>query len=661
MVTPHAVASLGNLALGGFLVILAVLVATRSLDRAARAPLALYLLFVGGNYAIDAVAFGFDIINTTQSPARYVSLILAFLDPPLLLIFALITAYGPLSRVRKTLIAVPAVGIALVFLATRPDTAYMSAWDLRGLYLAEMASYYLLSFAFILDGYLRETKSIQRERLGTLAIAVGLVTLPRIPLLVMDMGRMGVPDTFLPPVTVLSMVVGLAAMVGITLLAIRARAKGTPHHASAARTGRALAALCAVVAAEWTLLLIPGLSQPAYAMLFSFRWFLFAAVFANGMQRHDLLDLRDNARRRVRTAFRGALLGVGVFQLAALLLVLPGASLLLAFSGSIGILAVCGLGYIAFRDAAPSPSGDLAWRKQTLYRAHLELGTPPGELENLRERLGLSEREARAAHDLVELERATPTRAPDLEEGVTYLDRYDVQRFLGAGAFGRAFLAFDRHASERVVLKELLDAWRHSPEALERFRREAQTALRVDHPNLVAFRGLETTQRGHVLVLAYIEGRSLRQLVAEGPLDETQVTRLADGLLNGLDALHAAGIVHRDVKPDNIIIQSDGTPVLLDFGASTDDANQTRLATDNPGTRAYMPPEQAAGARVTPSSDLYALAATLWEALTAQPHPRGAPPAAWHDALKRALHPDPARRPQRASDFRRLLPGLKQS
>src|SRR5581483_2197030 len=156
---------------------------------------------------------------------------------------------------------------------------------------------------------------------------------------------------------------------------------------------------------------------------------------------------------------------------------------------------------------------------------------------------------------------------------------------------------------------------------------------------------------GHVLVLSYVEGETLAERFARGgPLSRAEAMALAEDVLAGLAALHERGIVHRDVKPENVMLRRDGRAVLLDFGCAAEGAEQgTRLDAGHPGTPAYMSPEQARGGRVGPASDLYALALILREGL------QGAIPTDWEGPLRAALDPDPSRRFASAEAFRDAL------
>jgi eukaryotic-like serine/threonine-protein kinase len=201
-------------------------------------------------------------------------------------------------------------------------------------------------------------------------------------------------------------------------------------------------------------------------------------------------------------------------------------------------------------------------------------------------------------------------------------DRYVIEHEIGRGATARIFLAHDR-AGAPVALKML------HPELLvdiaaERFLREMRLVAQLDHPHIG--RMLDSGEQGWLLyyVMPFIEGPSLRErLDALGALDLAATARLADELLDALAHAHAHGVVHRDVKPENVVLSETGA-VLLDFGiaraftvAGGDRVTRAGLAVGSP---AYMSPEQARGApEIDPRADVYAMGCVLFECLAGRP------------------------------------------
>jgi eukaryotic-like serine/threonine-protein kinase len=250
--------------------------------------------------------------------------------------------------------------------------------------------------------------------------------------------------------------------------------------------------------------------------------------------------------------------------------------------------------------------------------------------------------------------------------------RFRLVRRLGSGGFGRVWLAHDARLGHTVALKA---AHVRDAETEERIRREAHALATVRHPHCVQIHDLVpadsdpglTELDGMVIVMEYVRGESLGDLVrTRGTLDDVAAARVWSSIAGALDAAHGQGVLHRDVKPGNIVLDADGQAHLIDFGIARKTGDATLTATGFVlGTPDFLPPEVAAGARATPQSDSWQLAATVGYALCGQP-PRGdhadavsglraaalgGPPthlprrSAHLTLLRAALHDDPARRP----------------
>ena len=250
--------------------------------------------------------------------------------------------------------------------------------------------------------------------------------------------------------------------------------------------------------------------------------------------------------------------------------------------------------------------------------------------------------------------------------------RFRLVRRLGSGGFGRVWLAHDARLGHTVALKA---AHVRDAETEERIRREARALATVRHPHCVQIHDLVPADSdpglaeldGMVIVMEYVRGESLGELVrTRGTLDDVAAARVWSGIAGALDAAHEQGVLHRDVKPGNIVFDGDGQAHLIDFGIARRTGDATLTATGFVlGTPDFLPPEVAAGGRATPSADSWQLAATIGFALCGQP-PRGdhadavsglraaavgGPPThlphrSAHLALLRAaLDDDPARRP----------------
>ena len=210
-----------------------------------------------------------------------------------------------------------------------------------------------------------------------------------------------------------------------------------------------------------------------------------------------------------------------------------------------------------------------------------------------------------------------PTAAP--RRVVRMIGRYQLARLLGEGAMGRVYLATDPELGRDVAIKVLrLDQAGSARDAyIARFRNEARAAARFNHPNVVSVHdaGVDATL-GPYLIYEFIPGLTLRATLDRARLDTATLVRVAKGVASALDALHGARIVHRDVKPDNILLAPDGRVKLTDFGiARVPDVALTRDG-QFLGTPAYAAPEAIAKGEYGHRGDLFSLAAVLYEALT---------------------------------------------
>ena len=258
-------------------------------------------------------------------------------------------------------------------------------------------------------------------------------------------------------------------------------------------------------------------------------------------------------------------------------------------------------------------------------------------------------------------------------QGTLLDDRYRVLRHLGSGGMASVLLCQDERLDRPVAVKRL---HADQPEDIERrFVREAKLGASLNHPNLVSVFDTATDEEGVLIVMEYVEGEALSRALRRGPLAPEQVARMARELGQALDHAHRHGVVHRDVKPGNVLLRDDGLTKLVDLGIATA-ADQTRITRTGIvlGTASYMAPEQLEGRAVGPPADIYALAAVCFEALAGERARPGrspvdiahslateAPPdlrKRWADAppaaaalLERAMAPDPRRRPSTAGEL----------
>ena len=269
------------------------------------------------------------------------------------------------------------------------------------------------------------------------------------------------------------------------------------------------------------------------------------------------------------------------------------------------------------------------------------------------------------------------------------LSHYLIESRLGEGGMGAVYLAKDLALGRPAALKVVtngLDA-----DLRDRFLREAEASARLQHPAIATFYESSEAEGQAFIAMEYVRGRTLRDLLAPGPLPVATAIALTSALLEALNHAHAAGILHRDIKPENIIVTPDGAPKLLDFGLAkglTDPAGKSDATIQNLtggrilGTVGYMSPEQLRGENLDPASDLFAVGAVLYEMasgrpafpgahateriaaiLSKQPAPLGSAEAGLYlnEIIQRALSKDPRARYQSAaamlSDLRAMQEG----
>jgi len=204
----------------------------------------------------------------------------------------------------------------------------------------------------------------------------------------------------------------------------------------------------------------------------------------------------------------------------------------------------------------------------------------------------------------------------------TVLDkRYDVGRTLGSGGMGEVFLAHDRVLGRDVALKVLRTQYAGDSEFAERFKREARSAASLSHPNIVQVYDRGETEAGSsYIAMEYVPGGTLKEkIVGDGPLGAREAAALGAQVAEALGAAHERGMVHRDIKPQNVLLTDRGDAKVADFGIARAGSSVTISRTGSVmGTAGYMSPEQALGEPATPKSDLYSLGVVLFEALTGE-------------------------------------------
>ena len=226
--------------------------------------------------------------------------------------------------------------------------------------------------------------------------------------------------------------------------------------------------------------------------------------------------------------------------------------------------------------------------------------------------------------------------APGTSHGaaITRIAHYDIVQLLGEGGMGEVYRAVDRKLRRDVALKFLNRTSLDRPESMQRFLSEAQAAASLDHPNICQVYTIEESEGRTFIVMAYLEGETLRSRLKSGPLPLDLASRVAQDLLSGLGAAHAKGITHRDIKPGNLMLTCDGRTRIVDFGLAQF-ADETRITAPGSavGTLLYMSPEQARGRDVDYRTDLWAAGVVLYEMFTGRPPFNGDNPLALLTAI----------------------------
>src|SRR6266566_2230498 len=212
----------------------------------------------------------------------------------------------------------------------------------------------------------------------------------------------------------------------------------------------------------------------------------------------------------------------------------------------------------------------------------------------------------------------TPPAVP----GERYIGKYRVKGELGRGGMGTVYLAEQPGLGREVAIKELIQS--ADPVALKRFLQEAQVMARTSHPNLVQVHDMELQGNVNYLVLEFIRGRSLRDWMNQSEIPPPQVFAVMHGVLQALDYAHRHAVVHRDMKPENVLISDEGMVKVADFGIARlmDDTGVGGTATKTGttvGTPQYMSPEQVSSSKVDGRSDLYSAGIMFYELVVGQP------------------------------------------
>src|SRR5258708_2132967 len=198
---------------------------------------------------------------------------------------------------------------------------------------------------------------------------------------------------------------------------------------------------------------------------------------------------------------------------------------------------------------------------------------------------------------------------------------YELRDRLGAGGFGEVYRAFQAIVGREVAVKIILPQYANRSEFVPRFETAAQLVARLEHIHIVPLYDYWRDPKGAYLVMRWLQGGSLRGLLKNGALTPEHTAHLLDQITSALSAAHRRGVIHRDLKPDNILLDEEGNAYLADFGIAKDvrndasDASQGNLIVGSP---AYLSPEQITGEAVTPRTDIYSLGVMIYELLTGE-------------------------------------------
>jgi eukaryotic-like serine/threonine-protein kinase len=244
---------------------------------------------------------------------------------------------------------------------------------------------------------------------------------------------------------------------------------------------------------------------------------------------------------------------------------------------------------------------------------------------------------------MTESELTSPSEEPrelwyGMQFGTVLADRYRIERLISRGGMGAVFEATQLGLDRAVAIKMLIPALSSDDKVQERFRREARSVASLHHPNIVQIYDYGISNHGPYIVMEFLRGKSLRQVLRQKPMAIARAVIVMEQVCSAIATAHASGIIHRDIKPDNILLeeQSDGqvNAKVLDFGiakmreAQADDTDPNLTGANIIGSPAYMSPEQSLGWDLDARSDIYSLGLVLFEMLTgATPYGRAASPA----------------------------------
>ncbi|MDX1395322.1 MAG: protein kinase [Gemmatimonadota bacterium] len=271
-----------------------------------------------------------------------------------------------------------------------------------------------------------------------------------------------------------------------------------------------------------------------------------------------------------------------------------------------------------------SSLSEIAQRADALGRLARVFDSMAGEVRSRETRLRARVRELRQEIDAargVGTETAS-FEGGQIEPGTRFADRYEIVGLIGYGGMGAVYRARDLELREDLAIKMLRPEFVSDPESLERFKTEIRLARRISHPNVVRTHDFGETDGVRFLTMELVEGLTLRDLIdSRGRLGVSAVLAIAAQLADSLAIAHAQGVVHRDIKPQNLLLDQAGVLKVMDFGVACLAQRSSKLTQAGAivGTPAYMSPEQLIGEHVDERSDLYSVGVVLYECLSGRP------------------------------------------
>lgn len=673
---------------------------------------ALFLFFVAGNFAANFIGLGFPDQSGLRQAWLVAGWVFLALDPAALVYFASVFprrslfAQHQLAMLGLLLTALFFVGLVL-FRADRFVGYPGIPWE-KTLLIFYMAIGYLYCLGILL---LRDPGPPERaltRQANFLMLGFSVALLPRFGLVLDDLQIVSTENASLRLLPRILVMWGMfLAFWSLSYLLTRR----DPEHRRRGYQTRWVANwtvlfLAIITLAYWLGAILEDRygGEAGFQLQFYFpvRWVLFGLIVSYAILRYETFDLEVRLKRGLRYVLP-LLLGFGLFLAAyAAFQTLPASALKSPTMGAavaviISVAAALALWKVAQRVTdilMPRVTTDalyLRGRKLEVYGAHLERAAlqgkltvaPTSELDDVRRELGISLEEHAALERLLR-RITTPPRLEDrIATGEPLFGRYRVLRRLDAGGFADVFLAHDAQQGRSVVLKRLHPRYGQDERVLRSFLREAEVAGRVRHPNIVPVHEVLRDGADIYLVVEFVEGGSLSDRLKTGtPMPVPEAVAIVRDILMGLQAAHALHVFHRDLKPSNVLLSPDGQARLTDFGVAhvpslEDTAMGFTAPASQPGTIAYMAPEQALGRPVDGRADVYGAGALLYELLTGKPLfdpaglgefelrqrvARGVAAARLRDApatvrpiLAKALARDPAKRYSTPADFQQAL------